>query len=155
MSILELFCSVDDFWQQVAPSWQQDWLTSGQRQRVRPTQLHPSEMMTIMILFHQSHYRTFKAYYTEYVQRHLQSEFPTLVSYQRFASVDAHDSRSAGGLSAHAIGSLQRHQFHRLHSPCRLPQRSYPPTSGVCRTSRSWQNLSRMVLRLQVASGCQ
>ena len=41
-------------------------------------------MMTIVILFQQSHYRTFKAYYTEYVQRHLQSEFPTLVSYQRF-----------------------------------------------------------------------
>jgi hypothetical protein len=24
MSRLELFCSVDDFWQQVAPSWHQD-----------------------------------------------------------------------------------------------------------------------------------
>ncbi len=44
-------------------------------------------MMTIMILFHQSHYRTFKAYYTEYVQRHLQSEFPTLVSYHRFVEL--------------------------------------------------------------------
>src|SRR5437660_12479129 len=87
MSILELFCSVDDFWQQFAPSWQQDLLTSGQRQRVRPTQLHPSEMMTIMILFHQSHYRTFKAYYTEYVHRHLRSEFPTLVSYGRFVEL--------------------------------------------------------------------
>jgi len=87
MSILELFCSVDDFWRQFAPSWHQDLLTAGQRQRVRPTQLHPSEIMTIVILFHQSHYRTFKAYYTEYVQRHLQSEFPTLVSYQRFVEL--------------------------------------------------------------------
>ncbi len=87
MSILELFCSVDDFWHQLAPSWHQDLLSSGQRQRLRPTQLHPSEIMTIVILFHQSHYRTFKAYYTEYVQRHLQSEFPTLVSYQRFVEL--------------------------------------------------------------------
>jgi len=87
MSILELFCSVDDFWQHFAPSWQQDLLTSGQRQRVRPTQLHASEIMTIVILFHQSHYRTFKAYYTEYVQCHLHSEFPTLVSYQRFVEL--------------------------------------------------------------------
>ena len=87
MSRLELFCSVDDFWQQFAPHWHQDLLSSGQRQRVRPTQLHPSEMMTIMILFHQSHSRTFKAYDTEYVQRHLHSEFPTLVSYQRFVEV--------------------------------------------------------------------
>ena len=87
MSILELFCSVDDFWQQFAPTWQQDLLTSGERQRVRPGQMYPSEMMTIVILFQQSHYRTFKAYYTEYVHRHLCSEFPTLVSYSRFVEV--------------------------------------------------------------------
>src|SRR5213079_2742758 len=87
MSILELFCSVDDFWQQFAPTWHHELLTSGQRHRVRPTQLHPSEIMTILILFHQSHYRTFKAYYTEYVHRHLRSEFPTLVSYGRFVEL--------------------------------------------------------------------
>jgi hypothetical protein len=87
MSILDLFCSVDDFWQQFAPNWHHDLLTSGQRQRLRATQLYPSEIMTIAILFHQSHYRTFKAYYTEYVQRHLRSEFPTLVSYSRFVEL--------------------------------------------------------------------
>ena len=51
MSILEVFCSVDDFWQQFAPNWHHDLLTSGQRQRLRPTQMHPSEIMTIVILF--------------------------------------------------------------------------------------------------------
>jgi Transposase DDE domain len=84
MSILELFCSVDDFWMQFAPQWQRTLVASGQRKRLRPTQMYPSEIMTIMILFHQSHYRTFKAYYMEYVQCHLSSEFPSLVSYQRF-----------------------------------------------------------------------
>ena len=54
MSILELFCSVDDFWQQFAPNWHHSLLAEGQRQRLRPTQMYPSEMMTIMILFHQS-----------------------------------------------------------------------------------------------------
>lgn len=87
MSILELFCSVDDFWLQFAPKWQGALLAAGQRQRLRATQMYPSEMMTIMILFHQSHYRTFKAYYTEYVQRHLRSEFPTRVRYQRFVEL--------------------------------------------------------------------
>jgi hypothetical protein len=87
MSILELFCSVDDFWQQFAPQWQQDLLTSGQRQRRRVTQLHPSEIMTILILFHQSHYRASKPINTQYVQCHLHGEFPTLVSYQRFVEV--------------------------------------------------------------------
>jgi len=44
-------------------------------------------VMTILIHFHQSHYRTFKAYYTEYVQVHLRKEFPRLISYQRFVAL--------------------------------------------------------------------
>lgn len=40
--------------------------------------------MTILIHFHQSHYRTFKAYYTDYVLERLRKEFPSLVSYTRF-----------------------------------------------------------------------
>jgi hypothetical protein len=42
--------------------------------------------MTILILFHQSHYRTFKAYYTEHVCSELRSEVPTLVSSTRFVA---------------------------------------------------------------------
>ena len=40
--------------------------------------------MTILIHFHQPHYRNFNAYYCEYVQVHLREEFPGLVSYTRF-----------------------------------------------------------------------
>jgi hypothetical protein len=40
--------------------------------------------MTILILFHQSHYRDFKAFYTQQVQIHRRAEFPGLVSYTRF-----------------------------------------------------------------------
>src|SRR5882762_9215012 len=57
------------------------------KQRQRAGELWPSEIMTILIHFHQSHYRTFKAYYTEYVQVHLTSEFPHLVSYARFVAL--------------------------------------------------------------------
>ncbi|HEY1349941.1 MAG TPA: hypothetical protein VGF67_09980 [Ktedonobacteraceae bacterium] len=47
----------------------------------------PGEITTILIHFHQSHYQTFKAYYTEHVQAYLTSEFPQLVSYIRFAAL--------------------------------------------------------------------
>jgi hypothetical protein len=40
--------------------------------------------MTIMIHFHQAGYRTFKTYYTDYVQTQLRGELPHLVSYNRF-----------------------------------------------------------------------
>src|SRR6185437_1311587 len=86
MSILDLFYSVDAFWQQFAPWWEREQVASGRRRR-RATRLHPSEIMTILILFQQSGYRTFKGYYTEYVQRHLRAEFPQLVSYTRFVAL--------------------------------------------------------------------
>lgn len=77
MSIPELFCSVE----QLAPSWQGALIAAGQRQHLRLTRMHSRKLMAIMILFHQSYSRTFKAYYTQYIQCHLRSEFPTLVSY--------------------------------------------------------------------------
>lgn len=87
MSLLELFCDVDDFWQAFAPSWHQQLLSQGRIKRVRKMQMCASEIMTILILFHQSQYRTFKAFYTQHVQQHLTSEFPTLVSYNRFVEL--------------------------------------------------------------------
>jgi hypothetical protein len=84
MSLLELFCDVDDFWQCFQPHWEQEMLRNGSVHRLRQGQLSVSEVMTIMIHFHQSHYRHFKAYYTEYVQVRLPSEFPQLVGYGRF-----------------------------------------------------------------------
>lgn len=86
MSLLELFCAVDDFWLRFAPQWKA-WQVQAGEQRVRAGQLSPSEVITILIHFHQSHYRTFKAYYTEHVQVHLTSEFPHLVSYTRFVAL--------------------------------------------------------------------
>jgi hypothetical protein len=41
-------------------------------------------MMTIVILFHQSNYRTFKLFYQQYVPNLLSREFPKRVSYSRF-----------------------------------------------------------------------
>ncbi len=86
MSLLELFCAVDDFLLSFEPQWKASRLTAG-KQRERAGQLCPSEVMTILIHFHQSHYRTFKAYYTQHVQVHLVKDFPHLVSYSRFVAL--------------------------------------------------------------------
>lgn len=80
----ELFCCVDDFCQAFEPQWERQLLGNGLRRRRRPRSLCLSEIMTILIGFHQSYYRNFKAYYQEVVQCHLQSDFPGLVSYGRF-----------------------------------------------------------------------
>ena len=84
MSLLELFCAVDDFCQQMEQEQIERLLGDGNQQRRRAGQLWDSEALTIMIHFHQSHYRTFKAYYQQHVQVYLQAEFPHLISYGRF-----------------------------------------------------------------------
>lgn len=86
-SLTDLFYAVDNFCQQFEPQWKQQQLTTGLKQRHRARQLCLSEIMTIVIHFHQSHYRDFKTYYIEHVQKHLQGEFPHLVSYQRFVEL--------------------------------------------------------------------
>jgi hypothetical protein len=87
VSILDLYCSLDEFWQRFAPRWHRELLASGRRQRLRQGRMAPSELMTLLLLFQQSHYRTFKAFYTEHVQQHLRAEFPRLVSYSRFVEL--------------------------------------------------------------------
>jgi hypothetical protein len=89
MSLLELFCEIDDFWQAFKPFWESKQLSSGECQWRRSSQLTMSEIMTIVILFHQSHYRTFKHFYLHYVRQPLGDAFLHLVSYNRFVELQA------------------------------------------------------------------
>ena len=87
MSLLEIFCDVHDF-TSVFEQWLTDHaLTETPSPRGRKASLSMSEVMTILIYFHQSHYRDFKAFYLKHVCQHLRSEFPKLVSYSRFVDL--------------------------------------------------------------------
>jgi DDE family transposase len=83
-SILALFCHVDDFCQRCEPRWHQHLVTEGAVQRMRRRQLCLSEIMTIVIAFHTSHYCDFKAFYLSAVHGHWHAAFPGLGSYSRF-----------------------------------------------------------------------
>lgn len=87
MSLVELFCHVDDFCQLQETSYEEYLLSRGTLKRIRRPQLSSSEIMTIIIHFHQSGYRTFKHYYTKHVMPHLAQAFPNLVSYHRFVAL--------------------------------------------------------------------
>ncbi len=83
----ELFCCVDDFCQKFIPLWEQQLIENNQLKRHRATSLSLSEIMTLLILFHMSHYRHFNAFYTEYVQQYLKAGFPSLVGYNRIITL--------------------------------------------------------------------
>lgn len=55
--------------------------------RKKTCALSNSEVVTLLICFHLSDYRTLKHFYTDYACVHLQKEFPKLVSYNRFVEL--------------------------------------------------------------------
>ena len=133
-SLLELFCDVDNFCKDFLPVWQNRLLTSGAMQRQRKRSLSVSEIMTILIYFHQSHYRHFKAYYTEHVLKHLRSEFPGLVSYTRFVEwIPSVLVPLCVYLRTACLGNVYRHLFHRFNRSGDLQEPKSPFPQGLCR----------------------
>lgn len=60
---------------------------NGKKHRNKPNRMSDSEIMTILICFHLSQVRNFKAYYLEYVCKHLTEEFPKRTSYNRMVEL--------------------------------------------------------------------
>ena len=57
------------------------------KQRNRKYKMSDSEVITIVILFHLKGYRCLKHFYIQHVQKHMKSEFPETVSYNRFVEL--------------------------------------------------------------------
>ena len=87
MDTVSIFCAIDDFCKLFEPHWQQVLLAAAPKQRDRKPSLCLSEVLTIIVGFHLSGYRTFKDYYTQHVLPHQGHYFPKLVSYPRFVEL--------------------------------------------------------------------
>lgn len=79
--ITEIFYLADDFC--IEFSKKIDAYCVGNKAKKAP-KMTDSEVITILILFHFGGFRTLKHFYVNYVQKHLQVEFPNTVSYNRF-----------------------------------------------------------------------
>lgn len=84
--LIPIFCDVDDFCKDYEVYCTQH-LLMDKSQIIPKTSMSMSEIMTIVIYFHLSHYRTFKWYYKDHVCIHLRKYFPRLVSYNRFIEI--------------------------------------------------------------------
>ena len=67
-SLDALFCDVDDFCLIFEPEWQKKLLNHGGIKRRRAKNLCLSEIMTILIAFHQNHYRNFQHFLDDSTQ---------------------------------------------------------------------------------------
>ena len=87
--ITEIFYLCDDFTKEFDKSYKKHILQqdNGKKTRNKPGRLSHSEVMAILISFHLGGYRNLKHYYLFYVSQHLNTEFPQLVSYNRFVEL--------------------------------------------------------------------
>lgn len=83
MDFTQLYVDVDDFFKSFETQLRRHQLADGSRRRRRDGRLSVSEMMTILIAFQTSNYRTFKHFYL-YLLVHHRHDFPDLVCYERF-----------------------------------------------------------------------
>jgi hypothetical protein len=91
--LVEDFCQLDDFCQPFGPHWEARLLSQeAQPARKRGPQagLADSEIMTILVLYHSSHFRHFKAFYEGVVLTLLRSAFPKAPCYGRFIALTHH-----------------------------------------------------------------
>jgi hypothetical protein len=97
-----IFCEIDDFCQIFEKEWKNkpclqetqetqeeifSLLASEMRNSLDNSVLLMSEIMTIIVAFHISNYRTFKHFYIKHVQIFWKDAFPNLVSYPRFVAL--------------------------------------------------------------------
>ena len=83
--LTEIFCIVDDFCKEFEKEISKKTISKqGRAIKARPCGLSRSEIVTILIFFHHSKYRTFKDYYENLIRGWYKKAFRGLVSYNRF-----------------------------------------------------------------------
>lgn len=85
-TLIAIFCDIDDFCIEYE-KYCVNHLLMNKREVIPATSMALSEIMTIVVYFHLSNYRTFKKYYINYICEHLKEYFPVLLSYNRFVEV--------------------------------------------------------------------
>lgn len=86
--VMEIFFSADEFLKEFEAAYAAGpKKLSSKKRRNRKGRMSPSEIITILICFHFSGYRTFKFYYMDVILGKWKSLFPNALSYNRFVEV--------------------------------------------------------------------
>ena len=88
-NLVDIFYFVDEFCKEIEKTMEGHLLVdeSAKKRRKRAFIMSDSEVITIMIMFHQSRFRDLKSFYINYIQRHCTRDFPHTVSYNRFVEL--------------------------------------------------------------------
>lgn len=109
----EIFWDLDDFYQDFEANYAKRLKLSTDDQRKQcQSRLCLSEVMTIIVLFHGSGYKTFKEFYLYEVLQHWRTEFPKLVSYNRFVELIPWSLMLLSCFLHTRRGKMTLYQFH-------------------------------------------
>ena len=87
MDIVTIFCDIDDFCRHLLTTQYPQLAADSSPRKHRPHCLAMSEVMTIVVFFHASHYRPFQHFDWAHMLGQRRGEFPTLPSYTRFVEL--------------------------------------------------------------------
>jgi len=85
--LISTFCRIDDFCIIYEEHQKHKLISNHKRQYGCKPKLSTSEVMTILIMFQSVKYRTFKSFYTEFIEIYWKIYFPSAPSYNRFVEL--------------------------------------------------------------------
>lgn len=87
--ITEIYFIIDEFFKEFDKTITAHSLNQkgSPKRRNRKFIMSDSEVMTILVLFHAMGFKNLKHFYLYYISKHLNKEFPNLVSYNRFVEL--------------------------------------------------------------------
>src|SRR3954462_6874936 len=86
--IVEVFFEVDDFCKAFGPQWEASLIgTGGPARRGPEPGLSPSEIITLLLVFHSSGFKYLKSFYHGFAEPLLRGYFPGMPCYEHFIAL--------------------------------------------------------------------
>lgn len=85
--LIKTFCEIDDYCKEYEIICRKYLTDNEYKETIPRTSMDLSEIMTVLVNFHQSKFRDFKSYYLTIILGILKSYFPKALSYSRFIEV--------------------------------------------------------------------
>ncbi|MGH8559672.1 MAG: hypothetical protein ACRESZ_19920 [Methylococcales bacterium] len=164
MSVTQIFCDADDFCQKFIPDWKKTPLEKAEegdepkKTRVGARSVCESEIITPVVCFHLSGYRTFQWFSLRHARKYWLEGFPGLPSYNRFVEwmpdvpmpiAAFMQSRCGGGKGIAFIDSTSWYVGKNIriprHKTFKAVQTSIPPirVKSTCAHSRKVSRTSK------------
>ena len=139
MNVTQIFCDADDFCQRFIPDWKKARLEGEEKTptRARARPVCGSEIITRVVCYHLSGYRTFKGFCLRFAQKYGLAGFPGLPNYNRFIELMADVLMPIAAFMQNRCGKGNGIAFARFNAFVRLQKHPHPTPQNLQRCGRA------------------